>query len=240
MMSAESVRQRIRRALRSAGYSIFKSSSLPIGLDLIADVSRIRDFASMTVIFDVGENVGDWTAQYLTHAPKATFYCFEPAAETARKLSQRMGATPRVRVSQLAIGPAKGTATLYHADQSVQNSLVAPEADIGKHRAEQVEVDTVDAFAEAGGISHIDLLKTDTEGFDHQVLLGAEQLLRSRRIDFVLVEANFAERDTSHSNFATITRALGEHGYTPIGFYDVHWWGPPWFVTYMNVLYTCL
>jgi FkbM family methyltransferase len=239
-MSGETVRQRIRRALRIAGYSIFRSSSLPIGLDLIADVSRIRDFASLTVIFDVGANVGDWTAQYLAHAPKATFYCFEPAAATARELSHRMNATPRVRVSQLAIGPAKGTATLYHADQSVQNSLVAPEVDVEKHPAEQVEVDTIDAFAESHGIPHIDLLKTDTEGFDHQVLLGSQQLLSSRRIDFVLVEVNFAERDTSHSNFATITRALGEHGYTPIAFYDVHWWGPPWFVTYMNVLYTCL
>ena len=238
-MRAESVRQRIRRALRSAGYSIFRSSSLPIGLDLIADVSRIKEFTSMTVIFDVGANVGDWTAQYLTHAPNATFYCFEPASETARELSRRMSPTSRVRVNKLAIGSAKGSATLYHGDQSVQNSLVAP-VEGGQLRSEQVEVDTLDEFAEVRGIAHIDFLKTDTEGFDHQVLQGAERLLGSRRIDFVLAEVNFAERDATHSNFATITGALGAHGYTPIGFYDVHWWGPPWFVTYMNVLYTCL
>jgi FkbM family methyltransferase len=240
MMSAESARERIRRVLRRAGYSIFKSSSLPVGLDLIADISRIREFSSLTVIFDVGANVGDWTAQYLTHAPNAKFYCFEPAAETARDLSRRMGQTPRVQVIQLAIGSANGSATLYHAAHSVQNSLVAPEGDAGQSVSEQVQVVTLDEFTDARGIAHIDLLKTDTEGFDHQVLMGADGLLGSRRIDFVLVEVNFAERDPSHSSFETISRALRAHGYTPIGFYDVHWWGPPWFVTYMNVLYTCV
>lgn len=138
------------------------------------------------MIFDVGANVGDWTAQYLTHAPNATFYCFEPAAETARELSRRMGPTPRVQVSQLAIGSAKGSATLYHADQSVQNSLVPPEEDVGQGRSEQVQLDTLDEFTEARRIAHIGLLKTDTEGFDHQVLMGAEQLLGTRRIDSCL------------------------------------------------------
>ena len=239
-MSVESLRERVRRAVRRAGYSIFRSSSLPIGLDLVADISRIRDFASLNVIFDVGANVGDWTAQYLPHAPNAKFYCFEPATETARALARRMSPTPRVLVSRLALGSAKGSATLYHADSSVQNSLLAPEGSVGESRSEQVQVDTLDEFTEEHGIARIDLLKTDTEGFDHQVLMGAERLLGGRRIDFVLVEVNFAERDQSHSSFATISRALGAHGYTPIGFYDVHWWGPPWFVTYMNVLYTCV
>ena len=40
-----------------------------------------------------------------------------------------------------------------------------------------VPTDTVDNYCSVNGISHIDLLKIDTEGNDYKVLLGARQML---------------------------------------------------------------
>lgn len=234
------VREFLRRGLRWWGYSAFRSASLPIGLDLVADVSRIKDFAAMRVVFDVGANVGDWTRDYLAHAPEATFYCFEPTADTYAALTRAMAGHPRVRTLNCAAGDTAGTAALHRIGTSVQHSLLAPPSDQPAAATETVSVVTLDAFADANGISHVDLLKTDTEGYDAQVLAGAARLLSEKRIDFVFVEVNFAKNDAGHSDFDGIAAQLKRHGYQPIGFYDLHLWGPPHFITYMNVLFSCV
>ena len=228
----------LRRGFRRWGYSVYRSKALPVGLDLVADISRIKDFASMRVVFDVGANIGDWTLDHLAHAPAATFYCFEPSADTFRTLNGRVGHRPRVRTVQAAAGCVSGSAHLYRFGSSVQHSLVARAAEDGSTGTEEVRVLTLDEFADGHGIEHIDLLKTDTEGYDAEVLAGARRMLERKRIDFVFVEVNFAKDDAGHSNFDPIAALLGKHGYQPVGFYDVHLWGPPWFVMYMNVLFT--
>jgi FkbM family methyltransferase len=235
-----SLKEFLRRGLRRCGYSVFRSRALPVGLDLVADISRIKDFASMQIVFDVGANVGDWTRDYLPYAPSATFYCFEPTADTFRTLSRRMAQRPRVRTIQAAAGALSGTAPLHRIGTSVQHSLNAPASEQAGAATETVQVVTLDEFATAHGIEHIDLLKTDTEGYDAEVLAGAHRMLESKRIDFVFVEVNFAKGDAGHSDFDAIAALLGKHGYQPVGFYDVHLWGPPWFVMYMNVLFTCI
>lgn len=239
-MNIKSMKGALRRGIRRLGYSVYRSQSLPIGLDLIADVSRIRDFASMRVIVDVGANVGDWTRQYLAHAPHATFFCFEPASATFGVLQRRMTGIDRVQTVRAAIGGQPGPATMYHQRASVQNTLIAPTGSNAATGTETVQVITLDAFTDALDIGDIDLLKTDTEGFDEQVLLGATALLQQKRVGFVLAEVNFATEDRNHSDFDEITATLKRFQYQPIGFYDLHLSGPPWFVTYLNVLYTCL
>jgi FkbM family methyltransferase len=211
-----------------------------VGLDLVADISRIKDFASMQVVFDVGANVGDWTLDHLAHAPAATFYCFEPSADTFGTLRSRMESRQRVQTFHVAAGHASGTAHLHRVGSSVQHTLNAPSPEHGQAETEAVAVVSLDEFASSRGIDHIDLLKTDTEGYDLQVLAGAHGLLGRKRVDFVFVEVNFVPSDSGHSDFEAIAALLGQHGYQPVGFYDVHLWGPPWFVMYMNVLFTCV
>ena len=235
-----SLRDVLRRQFRRWGYSVFRSTSLPVGFDLVADISRIRPFASLQVVFDVGANVGDWTLDHLEHAPAAAFYCFEPSADTFQTLNSRVAPRQRVRTVQAAAGRAAGTATLHRLGRSVERSLNAPAPERGQVETEEVRVLTVDEFAGANGIAHIDLLKIDTEGFDGEVLAGAHGLLERQGIDFVFVEVNFAKDDPSHSEFGGIAAQLSAYGYRPVGFYDVHLWGPPWFITYMNVLFTRL
>lgn len=55
----------------------------------------------------------------------------------------------------------------------------------------KVRLDTVDAFCAEQGIEHIDLLKTDTEGYETSVLRGANSMFEQGRIDFDLAECDF-------------------------------------------------
>jgi FkbM family methyltransferase len=65
------------------------------------------------------------------------------------------------------------------------SSLVRPEYSSGE---EQVQVTTVDDFVAANALPHIHLLKVDAEGFDLNVLRGADSTLSEGRISLVLTE----------------------------------------------------
>ncbi len=194
----------------------------------------------MNVVADVGANVGDWTASYLAAAPQAEFYCFEPAMQTFRDLSTRFKAVERVHLVRAAVGRQSGSATLFHWGDSEENSLLQPESPDLTVAGEQVEVLTLDEFAQSKRIAKIDFLKTDTEGFDNEVLLGATGLLSRKQIDFVFAEVTLSRDDRRHSSFDSVTSNLSEYEYRPIGFYNVLRLGPPWRMYYLNALYTCL
>ena len=52
----------------------------------------------------------------------------------------------------------------------------------------KVPVTTLDLFADQIGVDKIDVLKIDVEGFDFEVLKGAKQLLKEKRIKVIVVE----------------------------------------------------
>ena len=53
-----------------------------------------------------------------------------------------------------------------------------------------MHVDTIDDFCSANKIPKIDILKIDTEGFDLNVLKGAQQMLSRGQIAFIYTEFN--------------------------------------------------
>ena len=56
----------------------------------------------------------------------------------------------------------------------------------------ETEVVKVDQFAEAHGIEQIELLKVDVEGAELDVLRGAGELIRERRIRAIQFEISYA------------------------------------------------
>jgi hypothetical protein len=54
-----------------------------------------------------------------------------------------------------------------------------------------VQVTTLDAFCNRERIASIDILKTDTEGYDARVLSGARRMLSEKRIHCVVSEVGF-------------------------------------------------
>jgi hypothetical protein len=79
---------------------------------------------------------------------------------------------------------------------------------------------TLDRFCIERGISSIDLLKIDTEGFELEVLRGAKTLLAHARVRHVICEATFDDDDRLHGNFFSIHDFLKEYGFRFICIYD--------------------
>jgi hypothetical protein len=64
-------------------------------------------------------------------------------------------------------------------------------------------------------------LKTDTEGFELNVLKGASETMSRNKIQFVYVEIFFNENYVGQSSFGDIYNFLLENGFELVRFYDV-------------------
>jgi hypothetical protein len=110
----------------------------------------------------------------------------------------------------------------------VTSSLVRPPAD-ELRGVEEVDVTTLDDFLAANGVSAVDLLKIDAEGYDLEVLKGAEQTLSAGRVRVVMAEVGFHPGDDRHPLFDDVRDMLVDYGFAVFGIYEQHleWTGEP-------------
>jgi len=88
-----------------------------------------------------------------------------------------------------------------------------------------------------------DFLKVDTEGYDLEVLSGAEPLQREQRVHFILSECEPVARprnDYAFVDFASLAEFLGGFGYHVFGVYEQQ---PEWdgrnVPLFWNALFIC-
>jgi FkbM family methyltransferase len=190
-------------------------STHPHGRDDCHDIQQTgREIAT---VFDVGANNGSSALKFLDAFPAATIHCFEPVTKTFEILQANVAARNEIRCHRLAMGSAPGVAKIFLTTHDTMSSLIRPETVLGE---EPVTVTTVDEFAAAQNIDRIDLLKVDAEGFDLDVLRGAEGMLASDKIAFVLAEVGFHPGDARHVLFDDVRDFLSAKGFFVFGFYD--------------------
>jgi FkbM family methyltransferase len=186
------------------------------------------------ILLDVGANGGAY-ARYLSRlAPTARIFAFEPHPRTFAALADNLVGEPSIELINKAVGETSGHFALYDFadnDGSTQASLSVGAValftpDITAH---DVDCTTVDTFMADKNLSHIDLLKIDTEGHDLAVLRGARNALseqRIRMIQFEFIAANIATGATMHGFFEVLAgydiyRLCLNGSLLPLGSYDV-------------------
>ena len=85
-----------------------------------------------------------------------------------------------------------------------------------------VIVRTIDDYCAEHDIKAIDILKTDTQGYDLEVLKGAENILESRRIHLVYTEINLSTMYEGQASFDEIYRFLSDRDFTLVSVYELH------------------
>jgi FkbM family methyltransferase len=223
----------IKSAALTCGYEIRKIQPMPPGKDWITDLSRLAGPAP--VIFDVGANIGEISLR-LAHTlpPQSRIFAFEPSAATFARLTATVCAHPQVTPLRMALSDSVGSTKLYHGINSQLNRL-APVGALGLDTYEDVQSETIDSIAAQLGISRIDALKTDTEGFDAAVLRGASDMLGRGMIGAVVSEITFDSESSWHTRFDDIRGILTPYGYHLHGVYDGTLWGTH--LKYCNVMF---
>lgn len=151
------------------------------------------------IVFDVGANVGEWTAQLLHIAEEQgreelSVHSFEPSPFTFSQLQstlQEIG-NEKIHLVNMGMGNVKESKDLHIThDGAGTNSLYKRRLeglDVSYDRTETIQITTVDTYCNENDISHINFLKIDVEGHELAVVQGAKVMLKQGIIDYIQFE----------------------------------------------------
>ena len=218
-----------RGILHSLGYSIERLENGEKNFDKTFGESEDLDLQVLLrrekqpIIFDVGANTGQSIDRFRSLFPESKIYSFEPD-KVSFKLLRENYSSDGLHAFEIALGDEPGTAKLYLNTSKDMNSLLRSENPHWGHRdgEDEVTVSTVDKFCEENGVTHINLLKTDTQGFELQVLMGCSRMLSEKRIDLVTMEVIFSNMYEGISPFDEVYRFMLDNGFQLVSFYKFY------------------
>ena len=172
-------------------------------------------------VFDVGAHAGQFTKLFAKMAPRGRVYSFEPGsyARSILEIAVRSSRLRNVKVIPSGLGDTAATLTLtvpIKPRGSYRFGLAhmggSPRADA--IRNERVEVTTVDVVAAAEGLTRLDFIKADIEGWEQRMIEGGrETILQFRPILMIEMVDNHLNR--AGDSLASAWDLLRSIGYRP-------------------------
>jgi FkbM family methyltransferase len=210
----------------------------PFGIDYIIDLKRFYDDKANLTVVDVGGNIGQSVESYVNNFKDPVIYSFEPVNETFKLLKKNVGGLKGVNCYNMAMGSENKIQTIYIQSDSGLNSLNDQFNQLNKSAVtQQITVEKLDNFCEANKVNRIHLLKIDTEGYEMEVLKGAGELIKQKKIDFILAEVGFKD-GPDKTNFSLMIDHLHKNGFYFAGLYENSRWGKgSMFVKFANALF---
>lgn len=133
-----------------------------------------------SVVFDIGANIGYFSLlMSKCVGQNGEVHCFEPTSYGFRRLKGNVALNANLpvqnlRLNNLALSSSCGNA--IEAFEARFSSKVLAFAE-----AERVELLTLDFYFFSSGLSRIEFIKIDVDGYDYEVIKGAEVVLRKYR-----------------------------------------------------------
>ncbi len=192
-----------------------------LGYDAYAMLTRSVDASAPLTIVDLGAHHGVTVKRILEEFPRATVHAFEPVPDVYAVLREQVGGLKNVRTIQAAVGERVGHVSMHVTKNRWCSSVLAP-SQVGKNlygdwydtmATVDVEITTLDAWAQRAGVRKIDILKIDVQGLEMPVLRGARRLLEAG-VTGIVCEAQLVQEYEGASTFNEIDAFLRGAGYT--------------------------
>ena len=174
---------------------------IPVALANLKD----RGFSPRT-IFDVGAYQGEFAFECLKLWPEARIACFEPLPHVRPALDALAARHCGIKVHPVVLGAREADAVTLNCAETASSVLHEHHQDYATIQCRQTTVDAV-AAQHYGGQSP-DLLKIDVQGYELEVLKGAERALPG--IGVVLAELNLIDIHRDAPLMAEVVAWLAE------------------------------
>jgi FkbM family methyltransferase len=184
--------------------------------------SRIR--GSLPIVFDVGANRGDYSAEIIASfgCENIRLYCFEPSITAFGLLNGELSKCQNVKLYNFGFGDKTETVKLYSCSEGAGSASVINthyhNMD-NSHIVEEIELTTLDEFCNTHNIRKIDFMKMDVEGYELNILRGGSKLINSASVDFIQFEFGFPSIE-SRVFFKDIFSYLSGNYYVYRSLYD--------------------
>lgn len=172
-------------------------------------------------VIDIGSNIGFVVMNMaLQIGPKGKAYGFEPNPITFEKMmgNLRLNNFSNITVTQAALGNMEG---VVEPVTVVENNLGRSTVKVVPNSQHNFTspIFTLDSFCERIGLSHLNIVKIDVEGYEQKVLLGGIKTIEKfRPILFIEISyENLQQQDSSPTEIFTL---LNQFGYSFLRAHD--------------------
>lgn len=222
------MRESLKEVVRRLGFWIsYPPSGQVTGVDFVGDLRRI--IKNPQTLLDVGANRGQSVQQYSTVWPAIQVSCVEPDHDSFGELI-KLNHPSMVAYCNVAFGLAEGTETLLKYDTHTLNSMLEFCGDgetrlgsqkiIGKQQIRVVRPTQANLFNLLNQ-SKFDVLKSDTQGFDLNVLRGFDkEFFDSCQV--IIVELNFDSVYNGQASATEVIEFCHSLSYRMVGIYEIH------------------
>lgn len=183
--------------------------------EIPAALARLNDQGFVpSLIFDVGAYRGDFARDCLAVWPQARIVCFEPQRQRRHDLEALATASGQIDVYPMLLGSSQQPAVTLNVKETASSVLAEHYSAHPKEVCAQSTVDLIVRERYRGGGP--DLLKVDVQGYELDVLKGAERSLAA--VAVLLLELNLIDIHKGVPLIAEVIRWLDERGFVA---YDV-------------------
>ena len=188
------------------------------------------------VIIDVGANTGRTIDSMCTLFKELKIFAFEPTKELYNDLLLKYQYKENIKIFNKALGEICGKTEFFKSDYSPTNSILKPDLSLyekydksGKLYntfRESLQSDIVDIitfqkwYEENLNGNFIDIFKTDTQGYDYNVIVGIGNVLQN--IFLIITEFHFLNFYINSKPFYKIIEYLYDNNFILYSIVDIH------------------
>ena len=190
----------------------------PVDVSVLRLVSSIVSDDAARIAIDVGANLGAFSLA-MAKAGFDRVYVFEPVLETYGALIANLRLNPdlagRIAPERCALAAQPGAVTFEIHPKSPGQNKIAPGNCAGSP-TQRCAATTIDRYLSKLDAGSVALLKIDVEGFEGEVLKGADQALRSGRIHFIYSEVIPHALLNAGGSLDEFDNLLSSYGFEPV------------------------
>lgn len=208
-------------------------------INLKKDKSNLEQFLNKLLkfdnllIFDVGANIGRSVEKFKKIYPNSIIHCFEPDDTAYKILFKNFSNNKTINLNSFGLGEKNGYLEFNSYIETGKSSFYKLNLDTEfiKYKANvsgvdqkefldstyQKEIMTIDNYCEKNSILKIDILKIDTQGYEENIINGANKMIKNNLIDVIYLEIIFSSVYQKNFNIFDIEKILIPNGYKLFG-----------------------
>lgn len=219
-----SLNNTIGRIFKKFGYTIYHVDKYRhyknhVFLD---DLKKLLKEKDHPLVFDIGANKGQTIDKFRTAFPNCVIHSFEPSPETFTTLKNKYNGAKNLHLQNIGIGSTTGKLKFFENSSNDMSSFLEKDTAHGNIIHETMaDVITIDDYCRQNNIDNIDVLKSDSQGYEYEIFRGASGMMKN--INAIFFEFILANQYKGLPSLGKLFTLLEENNFRLVNFYSVYY-----------------